>query len=423
MRRTLGLAPSLAIASVLCLAIAGCGSSGSSTTASSSSGSGSSSSSSNSGSGSTTTAKLSGSPIHIEMLSFTIPGLDFLTPDNAGAQAAAAVINSEGGFGGRKLIVDKCNTELTSAGDISCAHSTLANKPVAEIGCDPFWASAGNPIYAAEGIPSFNCADSNADYSSKWEFSADPLEMNVAARFVCEMPNVKSVVFAAQADPIVEQEVPPQISAIFKACNKTVSEVFWPLTAVDMAPYAQKVLAAKPGFVMLQAGGTQYLQLMKAFQTDGWPADKTSVDSGTIDYENILKPGGSAVNGAYFLSYVADWDDTSNPQVATYLKATASLPDPKESNTEASYAEIMWIYSAAKSIGFSKFNAAALTNYMRTANGAPIPLSRAMVNPGPAGYVAIKQPDEQVLQWKGGTLSVVNPSNNGGWVSGLPASS
>lgn len=413
MRRTLGLAPSLAIASVLCLVIAGCGSSKSSTTSSSSSGS---------GGGATTTAKLSGSPIHIEMLSFTIPGLDFLTPDNAGAQAAATVINNEGGFGGRKLIVDKCNTELTSAGDISCAHSTLGNHPVAEIGCDPFWASAGNPIYAAEGIPSFNCADSDADYSSKWEFSADPLEMNVAARFVCGMSSVKSVVFAAQADPIVEQEVPPQISAIFKSCGKTVSEVFWPLTAVDMAPYAQKILASKPGFVMLQAGGTQYLQLMKAFQTDGWPADKTSVDSGTIDYGNILKPGGAAVNGAYFLSYVADWDDTSNPQVATYLKATASLPDPKETNTEASYAEIMWIYSAAKAIGFSKFNATTLTNYMRTANGAAIPLSRAMVNPGPSGYQAIKQPYEQVLQWKNGTLSVVNPNNNGGWVSGLPAS-
>lgn len=424
MRTTWRLARALATVGLLCVGIAACGSSSSSSsTSASSANTTTSTASSNSGSSGTTAAaaKPTGSPIHIEAISFTIPGLDFLTPIYAGAQAAAVTINNEGGIDGHPVVIDKCNSMLTPAGSTTCAHTTIANHPVAELGCDPFWASTGNPLYAAQGIPSFNCADSFADYQSNWEFSADALEMNAAARYICTLSNVKSVVFTSSADPIVEKEVPPQITKIFSGCGKTVSTVFFPLTTVDMAPYVQKILAAKPGFVMMQVGGAQYLQLMKGFQTAGWPADKVSVDSGTIDYTNILTPGGAALNGTYFVSWTDNWDDTTNPDVAAYLKATAHLPDPKQSNTEASYAEAMWIYQAAKAAGSGNFSASTLTHYMRTANGVPIFLSKTMSNPGQKGFPAIKNPDELILQWKNGTMTTVTQGTSDGWISGAPS--
>src|SRR5579862_8488663 len=111
-------------------------------------------------------------PVVIEMVTFTIPGLDFLTSYLGGAQAAAKAINAKGGFGGRKVVIDSCNGMLSPAADTVCANSSLANHPVAMIGCDTGWGTTGLEIYAAAGIPSLNnCSVTTQDVTNPYSFS------------------------------------------------------------------------------------------------------------------------------------------------------------------------------------------------------------------------------------------------------------
>ena len=56
------------------------------------------------------------------------------------------------------------------------------------------------------------------------------------------------------------------------------------------------------------------------------------------------------------------------------------------------YSETMLIYDAAKAIGFDKFTPSALSQWLTTTNGFPLPLSHNLVNPGPKAAPQIKQP-------------------------------
>src|SRR6516225_9480635 len=65
-------------------------------------------------------------PIVFALDGMEIPGLDLLTGQTAGADAAANVINSEGGFGGRKVVISVCNSMVAAAPTLVCAHKLLA---------------------------------------------------------------------------------------------------------------------------------------------------------------------------------------------------------------------------------------------------------------------------------------------------------
>src|SRR5438067_6389381 len=82
--------------------------------------------SASSGSGSSTRIDSSKRPVRLELITFQVPGSDLLTAMKAGAVGAAKAINAKGGFGGRKVIIDTCNSMLQAGPATSCAHTTLA---------------------------------------------------------------------------------------------------------------------------------------------------------------------------------------------------------------------------------------------------------------------------------------------------------
>ena len=61
------------------------------------------------------------------MVTIKIPGSDLYTPYSAGAKAAADVMNAQGGWGGAKVVIDTCNSQLQASLNITCAHQTLAH--------------------------------------------------------------------------------------------------------------------------------------------------------------------------------------------------------------------------------------------------------------------------------------------------------
>jgi ABC-type branched-subunit amino acid transport system substrate-binding protein len=351
-----------------------------------------------------------------------IPAVDLLTPYTAGAKAAAKAINAKGGFGGRELVIETCNTQYQPATTATCARKTLAKKPVAMIGCDPVWPNAGLPIYAKAKVPSFNCPNVPADFNNPLNFSmtgGTAGDMRATARWLCTRADVNKVVVFTQDIPIQHTTAPDSIGPTLKGCNKSVSYIYYPITGSDITPQVTQAAQRKPDAVITLGGGALAINIYKLFGQAGVPADKIIGSSNQMAYESVLKPAGKVMEGAYASFETKSWGDTSDPDVAAYLKAMEGAGfDAQDGNPQTGYMDVMTVYTAAQKIGFDKFDTASLANFMNTANDVPVPLTRSITNPGPKGAPQIKQTGVQIVQWKDGKLNVITEGTDDGWVEG-----
>jgi hypothetical protein len=83
------------------------------------------------------------------------------------------------------------------------------------------------------------------------------------------------------------------------------------------------------------------------------------------------------------------------------------------------YAMVMFIYNAAKKVGFDKVTPENLGEYMTTANGVQYPMSNKWVNPGPKIATSVHQPKTLITQWKDGTFTIVEEGTEEGWIDGF----
>jgi len=379
--------------------------------------------SASSGSRNSTRIDSSKPPVRLALITFQVPGSDLLTAMRAGSLAAAKAINAKGGFGGRKLIIDICNSMLQAAPATSCAHTTLAKHPLAEFGCELAWFQTGLPLYAAAKLPSVNCLNTPTDFTNPWSFGVNPSDLGqdgAVARWLCSRSNVKKVIVVKPDLPSLRANV-TTAAPILQRCGKDVlNPVYFPLTAADVTPYVGQALQGKPDFVIFSSIGAQVVLFLKAFQQAGFPASKISMPDTDAPLTNLQQAGG-AMNGAIVLSQFHSWGDTKNPDVAAYLKALkGSSVDPRDGNVQWGYSDVMLFYAAAKKIGFAKFNSATFAKFMRTAHGVHIPMSRSVFNPGPKGFAQEKQPYVQISQVKGLRIVPlpVGPKKDG-WVFGF----
>ncbi len=364
------------------------------------------------------------SPVRFSLISYSIPGADSLTELTQGANAAVKLLNAKGGFGGHKVIVDTCNSMLQPAAATACAHKLLAKHPTAEFGCELAWSASGLQVYARAHVPSVNCLNDPTDYHNPWSFGivGGTLGQNHAmARYLCSRKDIKKVVSLFPDLPVYHSVVYPiGMAKTFAGCGKQSSIVYYPLTAVDPTPYVNQVVQEKPDFVNFTGIGGQAVQMFKSLQQNGIPPSK--VASTDVDFsDKLTKQAGSAMDGAYLENQFTPWGYTKDREVAAYLKACrAAGVDGRNPSVEWGYAYVMFLYTAAKQIGFDKFNGNSLAKWMNKANGVHIPLSRSIVNPGPKGYPQIKQPYQRIARWKGGKFVIlpVGPKKDG-WVYGF----
>lgn len=407
LRRPLALLAALACVG----ALAACGSSSG----------GSSTASNAASSGSTSSSK---SPVTVALISFNVPGSSLLPEFQTAANAAASVINKEGGFGGRKLVIDSCNSMLEPSAATVCAHKTLTSHPVTMVGCDLTWSASGLPIYAAAGVPSINCLNNQTDVTNKDSFGLTASavgENRGLMRWVCTQSQYKSVVSLLPNLPQYPGQIYPEsIQNPLKSCGKGSNVIYYPLTAVDVAPYVAKALAFKPDFVLYSGIGAQVDSFFQAFKQNNWPASKVGAPD-TDFTPSVTKPAGSLLNGAVVEGQFTTANNTANdPDVATFSQAlNGNATYANDPNVAWVYAEVMFVYNAAKSIGFDKFNAASFKQWLSTTNGFPVPLSHEIVNPGPSGAPQIKQPDTRIERWENGKFTPLpaGPKKDG-WISG-----
>lgn len=362
-------------------------------------------------------------PVRFALNTLQIPGSDLLTPFAAGAQAAADEINANGGFGGRRVVIDSCNTQGQPASASVCAHKTLAKDPIAEFGCELTWTTTGLQLYAKAKVPSFNCLNSPEDFKNPWSFGAMPGgfgEMRAMARYLCSWSDVQKVVTFVLDLPTQRRDVPTAVEPVLDECGKEVEFVHFPLTATDLTPYVAEVLDHDPDFVItFPLSGAQVVQMFKAFQQSGFPADRISVPSSALNYETAMEPAGAAMEGAWSTLEFTNWDDESDPEIAEYLKAMeGSDVDARSSNPQWGYQSIKWFYKVAEEVGFDEFDSRTLAEFMSTETGVDMPLSRELINPGPQGYPQVKQPYVQIVQWKDGQVNTITEGTDDGWILG-----
>ena len=135
---------------------------------------------------------------------------------------------------------------------------------------------------------------------------------------------------------------------------------------------------------------------------------------------SITDAAGSLLNGAIILGQFGPWGQPHNPEFEAYAKALNNVnANTRDPNVMWAYAETLFIYDAAKKIGFAKFTSASLDKFMNTTKSFPVPLSHNMVNPGPAAAPQIKQPYVRIEQWQNGRILIlpVGPKKDG-WING-----
>jgi hypothetical protein len=116
------------------------------------------------------------------------------------------------------------------------------------VGCEVTWSSTGLPLYQQAGVPSFNCQNTTQDYTNPTSFGIFPssAEHVSAARYLCTLPSVKTVVYIAQANPQEEVTEPKALNPVFAGCGKHIAFVWFPYTAVDESPYILKAPRRPP---------------------------------------------------------------------------------------------------------------------------------------------------------------------------------
>jgi ABC-type branched-subunit amino acid transport system substrate-binding protein len=312
---------------------------------------------------------------------------------------------------------------LQPATATTCAHKTIAKHPIAMFGCELAWSASGLQVYAKAKTPSVNCLNTDEDYSNPWSFGivGGSLGQNRAmARWLCSRADVTKVVSLLPDNPVYHSTIYPKGPAdVLKGCGKQSAVVYYPLTAVDVTQYVEKVASEKPDFVNVSAIGPQALNFFKVFQQQHIPPDKVAMPD-IVFTKELTDQGGASMNGAYMAGQFTPWGVKDDPDVADYLKkAAGAAVDPRNPTVEWGYAYIMCFYTAAKEIGFDKFDGETLAAWLRTADGVKLPLSRAIKNPGPEGYAQVKQPYERIAQWTGGEFKIPPAGDDkDGWVYG-----
>ena len=121
-----------------------------------------------------------------------------------------------------------------------------------------------------------------------------------------------------------------------------------------------RVVGLKPDVVFTAAAGSAAVAVYRAFQQQGFPADKIVNTGATVDEETFFsKIDKPAVEGSFYSYEFETYDDTSNPEVKEYRDAMKehSDVDGKSEFYQWGFADVMTVYNLGKKIGGDKLNA------------------------------------------------------------------
>jgi len=326
-----------------------------------------------------------------------------------GEEAAVEYINNElGGVDGRPFKLVRCDSKADPAATTACANEAIKNDAVAKVGLSVLWDN-GNKIFARAGVPSLNAPVTNSDSVSPTSFplaGGSTSEFPAQVEFFATKKGVKHIVMLADDNP--QGQV--QVGIVRKEADRYgVKLDVVPLKiGADPTPSVARVVGFKPDLVITAAAGSAAVAVYRAFQQQGFPADKIVNTGAVVDHEAFFsKIDAAAIEGTHF-SYVWDsYDDEQNEDVATFRKAMKDYSDVdgRSGFYQWGFSNVMTVYAIAKQVGGDGFGAAELLDFLKGVDGFPVFMgSELSVKSAPKDAPQIIQPNVQIVRYEDGKV-------------------
>jgi branched-chain amino acid transport system substrate-binding protein len=406
----------VAVAAMCAVALAACGSSESSNSTSSTGPASISASGpvAEAGYVPTPSGKATGSPYVIASIDDTLPGESVFAQHLAGEKAAIAYINEElGGVNGHPLKLYQCNTGgvAVAPATATCARSAVAQQPIIVTGTAIAFGSAGAPIIAAAGIATETLQYVAQDFANPDAFptgAAATSEAQAEGAYAKQAFNPKTVtvlsaegVNAADALKLTQKGLGSGVKAKL---------VTFPLTGASTLASVVQAVGPKPDVLVVNVGaGPLAVSLLKQIQQQGYPSSRIVAVMAAVDGET-LDDLGSSIEGAKFMFEFKPWTLTSDPQVATYLKAYKKYGNPKVTAqsgfTEWGFSDVMQAWKTANQVK-GTVTGPKLLKYLKSAKTVPGFLNHGLGAPSP-GYPGVRNPYIYLVKAEKGTLKPVN---------------
>jgi branched-chain amino acid transport system substrate-binding protein len=331
-----------------------------------------------------------------------------------GSRAAIEYINKDlGGLDGRPFKLVECDSKADPAATTACANEAVQDKAVAKVGLSVLWDN-GNKIFASAGIASHNAPVTASDSSSPTSF---PFGGGAASEWPGQVQYWATEMGAKHGVTLADDNAQGQVNVDLMQAQAAKNPGF-KLDVVrlkidaDPTPSVARVVGLKPDVVFTAAAGSAAVAVYRAFQQQGFPADKIVNTGATVDQENFFsKVDQAAVEGSYYSYEFETYDDESNPDVKIYREAMDKYSDVegKSEFYQWGFADVMTVYNIAKKIGADKFDAKTYLEFLKTVEGEKVfmggPLS---VSSAPEGAPQIIQPTIRIVQYKGGKVVPVS---------------
>lgn len=339
-----------------------------------------------------------------------------ITQITDGEKAAVDYINNDlGGVDGRPIELLVCDSKTDPAATVSCAQQTIEEGVIAKGGLSVLWGENGIPLFETAGISSMNAPVSiqdstNADISFPLG-GGSAIEFPVMLEFWHDEFGLDKAVILADDNSSgrVQVEILEEKAA---ALGAELVPVYLPVGAADPTPYVAKAVQEDPDVIVTAASGAAAVAVYRALGQQGFPADKVMNQGAAVDDESFFsKMDPELIDGAYFTYVWASYDDTDDPEVATYREAMSKYGpnDGQAGFYQWGFSNIMTIYNIAMEMGAENLNADSLREFFLEVEGVDAfmggPLSRANA---PEVAPAAIQSGSRVMQFKDGKLTEVS---------------
>jgi branched-chain amino acid transport system substrate-binding protein len=261
------------------------------------------------------------------------------------AKATFAYLDGYGGIGGHPVEVVQCDTKGDPGGAADCANQMIQNDVVAVvIGQSQVVSAVYTPLKAAN-VPTllYGVSDSKVLSDTETTFTLGNV-LAVLSKLpidVAKENKVKKVVAALIDVPAATSfyEAGGEGPALFKKAGLDMEIVRIPVTAADVTPQMQQIVAGGPALVHIIGASSTCIAVLNGLAAAGFDGPVTLVQQ-CVDDSTRKAVSGSVLKGIN-MSASAPVGDPNDPGLAIYDKEIA--PKVKGQVNQGANAQLMFI--------------------------------------------------------------------------------
>ncbi|HMG42062.1 MAG TPA: ABC transporter substrate-binding protein [Acidimicrobiales bacterium] len=308
---------------------------------------------------------LTGEPIVLGLISdgeLASPPSPNLPTALAGAEAAAEVINADGGVNGRPIEIRECDTRADLNAASQCARELVGDGAVALVSAASQVSPGFLPVVEEAGIPSIgHFPVSEADYASEVTYplvSGTPGLLIGQGVLVGELELERPSVVRINQDALAEAVALADMGLAATGAD-VVNEVEVPPQAPDMSSYVAAATADDTDSILAVMLPQDLVNFVSALRQSG--SEVPVIASSNTVLDALSQGFGDDIEGVYAVGWMKPPTDTDDPAVQQFAEAMDALdPDaPKQDLSENSWASVHLFAEVAT--GLDTIDAASVT--------------------------------------------------------------